>query len=69
MAKLTDQLEKRLLELKQWHARKKLEEEQYRHGLRQQHPMASNHFPLVKKAVLSLGKALSGSNQNGTHIF
>lgn len=41
LARLKDQLEKRLAELKQWHARKKLEEQQYRHGLRQQHPMVS----------------------------
>ena len=38
MAKLTDQLEKRLLELKQWYARKKQEERQYGQGLQQHQP-------------------------------
>ena len=50
LARLKEQLEKRLTELKQWHARKKLEEQQYRHGLRQQHPMVSSisRHPLLK---------------------
>ena len=62
LAKLKDQLEKRLLELKQWHARKKLEEQQYRHGLRQQHPMVNDKsFSCHRQCLMPKTLLLAGT--------
>lgn len=58
LARLKDQLEKRLAELKQWHARKKLEEQQYRHGLRQQQMVCLSIKPQTCCPMLNVGSVI-----------